>query len=293
MNGIYFIFFALLTSIFSFLFVKTVLKTKSTSDPIAYAVISFILGSIYAAIFYEFTSFHIQDINSLFTPHVGIFVLLDICAWALGTCFFYPAFKHLPVSETSIVYSLEGFFALIIGLLIFKTETFHLLRLFGGMLILGSVALVNQEKGKWKFNKYTLLLIVSTIIFGLATVLDNVIIAKKYFSSAFFFIILNFGITGLAVLLFSPKTITQLHTIYADKKAFLTVCITSFSTFLTFFFVYNAYKFNILASQSNLILSTQTVLIVLLGSFFFHEKKNFHKKLVAGIIATIGVFLIS
>jgi drug/metabolite transporter (DMT)-like permease len=251
------------------------------------------LSSFFASIFYFFTSYHSSDFLSLFTPQVALFLVLDISAWALGSWIFYPAYKQLPISEITIANSLQGVFSLLFGLLIFKTEIFHLSRLIGALLVIGSVALINQEKGKWKYNTFTLLLIAGTVLFGLATVVDNVIIARQYFSSVAFLMIFNFGITAFAVLALNPKTIKNLHAMYKDKKAFMIVVISSFISALTFFLVYNAYKLHIVASQSNLILSSQTVLIVLLGSLFFNEKQHLKKKLIAGIIATIGVYFIS
>jgi len=293
MSGILFIFLALITAIASFLLIKTVLKPGSSHDPVAYATISFILGATYAAILYAATSFHLQDFTALADIHVAALVGLDVCAWALGTCIFYPAYKHLPVSETTIIYSLQGLFAFVFGVLLFRNDTFQLVRLLGAILILISVALVNQSKGKWRLDKFGLMLIASTAIFGFATVVDNLIISHRYFSSVFFFVILNFGVTAIMVLLFRLGTIRKLKTVYGDRKALLTVLASSLGTFLTFVLVYNGYKLGVAASQSNLILSTQTVAIVLLGALLFRERNNLPKKLLAGLIAAIGVYFIS
>ena len=293
MNGIFFVFLALITSILSPLFSKSVLKPKSAHDPMAYASISFFLTSIYALVFYLLTSYHIQDFMILRNPYVLLLLFLDIFVWALGSCFYYPPYKHLPLSETTIASSLEGFFALIFGLLLFHTETFNILRLLGGALVIFSVAIVSQEKGKWKFNTFTLLFLVATLLFGLGAVVDNTIIAHKFFSSVIFLMIFNFGITAFVVALFKPHTIKRLHTIYTDKKAVLAVILSSFTTGLSFFFIYNAYRLHIVASQVQLLLSTQTVFIVLLGFLLFKEKANLRKKLLAGVIAMIGIYLVS
>lgn len=293
MNGISFIFLALITSICSPLIVKTVLKTESHHDALAYAVISFVLSGLYALVFYCITSFNMHDFLLLQNSHIALLILLDIFVWALGSCVFYPGYKHLPVSEVTITSSLQGMFALLFGLLLFKTESFHIFRLVGGILAVSSVALMNQENGKWKYNKFTFALILGTIVFGFATVVDNVIIAHRYFSSVVFLMICNFGLTALCVILLRPKTVKSIPHVLKDKKAFLTVCLSSLVSSLTFFFVYNAYKYHIVASQSYLILSTQTVFVVILGSVLFKEETNMHKKIIAGIIATIGVYLIS
>lgn len=293
MNGITFLLLALVASTLSPLFTKSILKPKSDHDPMAWAAISFFLTSIYALVFYFFTSYHIQDFMTLRNPHILLLLLLDIIVWALGSCFYYPPYKHLPISETTITSSLQGFFALIFGLLLFHTETFHILRLLGGLFVIISVALISQEKGKWKFNTFTLLFLLSTLLFGLGTVVDNTIISHNFFSSVVFLMIFNFGVTSFVVTLLRPQTIKRLHTIYMDKKALLAVTLSSLTSGLSFYFVYKAYKLHVVASQAQLLLSTQTIFIVLLGSVLFKEKGNLRKKLLAGIIATIGIYLVS
>lgn len=293
MNGISFVLLALITSILSPLFSKSVLKPKSDHDPMAWAAISLFLTSIYALVFYLLTSYHIQDFMILRNPYVLLLLLLDILVWALGSCFYYPPYKNLPISETTIASSLQGIFALIFGLLLFHTETFHILRLLGGLLVIASVALINQEKGKWKFNAFTLLFFISTLLFGLGTVVDNTIIAHNFFSSVVFLTIFNFGVPAFVITLLRPKTIKRLHTIYMDKKAVLAIILSSFTSGSSFFFIYNAYKLHIVASQASLLLSSQTIFIVLLGSILFKEKGSLHKKLLAGVIATIGIYLVS
>ncbi len=293
MNGITFVLLALITSTLSPLFSKSVLKPTTAQDSMAYAVISFLLTSVYAIGFYFLTSFHVQDFMILSNPYVLLLLLLDIVIWALGSCFYYPPYKHLPISETTITLSLQGVFALLFGLLLFHTETFHILRLLGGALVIFSVAIVSQEKGKWKFNKFTLLFLVATLLFGMGTVVDNTIIAHKFFSSVVFLMIFNFGITAFFIALFRPQTVKKLHTIYKDRKAALAVILGSFTNGLSFFFVYNAYKLHIVASQAQLLLATQTVFVVLLGVVVFKEKGSLRKKLFAGVIAMIGIYLVS
>lgn len=292
MPGIIFVFLALFTSIFSTVIKKPILKHDSSHDAISYAIINNLLGGLFAITLYAFTSFHWHDFSSLLTPTIGLLIVLDIVVWAGGTFLFFPAYKHLPVSESTIILTIEGLFAFFFGLVLFKTETFQLQHLLGGILILASVLFVNQVK-KWKTNIYTLFCIIAAGVFGLAIVVDNAIITRANFSSPLFLEIWNFGLMGILMIFLYHKRLSKFSTILAHKKALLTVFINSFSTFSSFFLVYNAYKRGIVASQANLILSSQTAIVVILGIIVFKEKGGLKKKLIAAAIASVGVYLLS
>ncbi len=294
MLGLWFVIIALLLNVFSSIVKKVVLHEKSSHDGLAYATLSFTLGGIYGLfIYFFFSGAHVSDINSLLNPKVFLLLSLDVFIWGLGSFFFYPAYKQVQVSESTIITSLQGFFALFLGLLVFKTETFSITRIIGGILILAALILLYKGKGKFKIEKYSLLLVLSSLIFALGSVLDNIIIANKYFSSVAFLQIFNFGLAAVVVLLLSPKSFRKIAPIYHDKKALLVLFFNSLATFLLFFFVYQAYKLSVVASQSNMILSSQVVLVVFLGALFFKERRNFRRKLVAAIITAIGIYLVS
>lgn len=294
MLGLIFVLIALLLSVFSSLIKKTVLHEKSSHDGSAYSILSFIFGGFYALFIYFFLNgAHQSDVSILLNPKIFLLLLLDVFVWGFGSVFFYPAYKQVQASESTIITSLQGFFALFLGLFIFKTETFSVARIIGGILILAALILLSRSKEKFKIEKYSLLLALSSLIFALGSVLDNIIIANKYFSSVAFLQIFNFGLAAAVVLLFSPKSFRKIAPIYRDKKALVVLFFNSLSTFLMFFFVYQAYKLKIVASQSNMILSSQVVLVVFLGALFFKEKGSFRKKLLAAIITAIGIYLVS
>lgn len=292
MPGIVFVFLALFTSIFSTVIKKPILKKGGQHDAIAYAMIAALLGGLFASLFYFFTSFRVSDFSAFGNPTFDVLLFLDILCWALGSFLFYPAYKHLPVSESTVITTLQGVFALVVGLAIFKTESFNILHLLGGGLILVSVFTVNQAKG-WKLDIQTLLLIAATAIFGIAIVLDNMLIAHQYFSSPLFLEVWNFGLVGVLMILVYPKKLPHFPTILTHKRAFFTVVTNTLSTLLSFFLVYLAYSKGIVASQANLILSSQTVIVVMLGVVLFKEKGSFKKRLFGALIATVGVYLLS
>ncbi|MGH7245813.1 MAG: EamA family transporter [Candidatus Levyibacteriota bacterium] len=292
MNGLVFAFLALCTSVVGFLLAKSVLKTKSIFDPIAYAANSFMLGGIFATVFYFVTSFHLQDFQNLFHGNMLLFLLLDVLAWAIGSLLFYPSFKHIPLSETTIIGSFQGFFVFLFGSFLFKTELLNLTRISGGLLILFAIIFLYYKKGSFTFNKYSALFFFAIAIFGLAATLDSVIVVHKFFT-IFFLLIFNFGLTGLTVLLLHLKSVPKLKELYLYKKTRVIVILNSSLTFISFVFIYNAYKLHVAASQVNMILSSQTILVVLFASIVFKEKNNVWKKIIAGMIAGIGVYLLS
>lgn len=292
MPGIVFVFLALITSIFSTVIKKPILKKDGKHDAIAYAMIAALLGGLFASLLYFSTSFRVSDFSSFLNPTFDLLLFLDIVCWALGSFLFYPAYKHLPVSESTVVTTLQGVFALVVGLAIFKTESFQMLHLLGGALILLSVFMVSQAKG-WKLDMQTLLLVGATAIFGIAIVVDNALITNHYFSSPLFLEVWNFGLVGVFMILVYPKKLSHFPAIFTHTRASLTVLTNTLSTLLSFFLVYVAYSKGIAASQANLILSSQTVIVVVLGVILFKEKGSLKKRLLSALIATIGVYLLS
>lgn len=211
--------------------------------------------------------------------------------YAIAPSLYWRVLKKLPASEVQILYTLVGMFALFIGTFI-GTEVFHVNRLIGGVLIISAVVLVTKQKGHWKLGKYALMLILSTVIYGAAVVADNYIITRSFFTIPFFEIV-QFGIPGILLFFVNPKTIRRVKGVILHKKTITTMLLTSFFFFLNYLFIFKAYKDGGAASQVNMFFSIETVITVIFAALFLRERNRLVLKIIASLLATVGVILLS
>ena len=291
MSWIFYSSAVVITSILYVLISKKILNDKEDHDPIAYASIAFLIVAVYATVFYALTSFTITDFQHLLNPQIIFLLAIDFILYTIAPSLYYRVLKKLPASEVQILYTLLGMFALFIGA-IFGTELFHLNRLLGGVLILSAVAIVTQQDGKWKIGTYALMLIFSTVLYGAAAVADNFIITKSLFTIPFFQII-QFGIPGLLLLVVNPKSAKRVKGLVTHGRTIKTMLGNSFFFFLNYLFIFKSYKSGGSASQVNMFYSIETIIIVIFAAIFLKERNRLVLKIIASILATAGVVLLS
>lgn len=268
---------------------KKILNNKDDHNPIAYASSLFVAVAIFSFTFYIISGVHLKDFANVISPQIFPVLVLNILCYSIAPSLYYRVLKNMPISEVTIIYSLMGIFALIIGLLI-GVETFHFSRLIGGLIIIISIGLLTFKERKWKSNKYFWMLILATLTYAIAAILDNRIISANYFSTLFFQT-LSFGIPSILILLINPKSSQHLKKIY-NRRVYPIVLINALFFFVSFFTIYNAYKFGGDTSQVNLILSTEIVVTVIFAAIFLKERDNLILKIFAGVLAIIGVILL-
>ena len=291
MSWIFYAFLTVVSSIGLVLISKKVLNDEGDHDPIAYAGVSFLIVAVYASIFYAVTSYTPSDFKNLLNPSFIPILAFDFIAYAIAPSLYWRVLKKLPASEVQILYTLVGMFALFIATFV-GTEVFHITWLLGGALILAAVALITKQEGKWNIGKYALLLIFSTVVYGAAVVADNYIITRQLFTIPFFEI-LQFGIPAILLFLINPKSPGKIGKMLRHKKVLLPLFVASFFFFLNYLFVFQAYKSGGAASQVNMFLAVETVAFVVFAAVFLKEREKLWLKIIASILATVGVILLS
>lgn len=271
------------------LITKSVLNRREDHHPTAFAAAAFLTCSMYAAAIYIFMGVKQQDFQNLLIPRLGGILFADIILYTLAPFFYYRALKRLPLSEVTILYSLTGMFALIIGVML-GTESFYLIRLIGGIVILFSVGLLTIQAGKWKADIGFWLMLGATFFYSLAAIADNQLISHGYFS-IFFIVAITFGVPALLLLIFD-KAAREHFTRMFQRSVFPVVAISAFFFLTSFSSLFIAYQFGGTTSQVSFTLSTEVIVVVLLAAIFLKERKDFRKKILAAILACIGIFLL-
>ena len=290
MLGIILVFCGLISSITSFLILKKFLNPNTKTNAVFYSALINLVGGICAIIAYSATSFNLHDFTYLSNPHLLLLLAIDIALWTISVLIYYPALQKTPASEATIFTGIQGIAALVSGVII-QTEIFSFSRLLGCIFVLIALFLVMFKKKQWKLNTPTLLLALAIMIFGIASTFDNAIVSQKTIN-VFFFEIFNFGLTGIFVLANTKNLPKELFTITKNKRMLIYAWFNGMFNFITFIFIYNAYKLHVTASQSTTILATESIFIVLFAAIFLKERDHVGKKILAAVIVAIGIYLL-
>lgn len=271
------------------LMTKNVLNQKENHHPTAFAAVAFLTVSAYAFIAYVITGVKPQDFEHLYHFQMSGLLLADILLYTIAPFFYYRALKRLALSEVTILYTLTGIFALIVGVFL-GTEPFYFSRLLGGVIILLSVGLLAFQEGKWKIDKGFWLMLGATFFYALAATADNQLISRGYFS-IFFIVAITFGVPALLLLLFDRSARAHFSRMLS-RKIFPTIAISGFFFLASFSSLFIAYQWGGTTSQVSFVLCTEVVVVVILSAIFLNERDNMKKKVIAAILACIGVFLL-
>jgi drug/metabolite transporter (DMT)-like permease len=269
---------------------KKLLTKDEESHPIAFASSSFLIVAIYSGILYLLNGPDANDFRNLSDPALLPLLAINLLAYSIAPSFYWRALKYLPVSEVGILYSLTGFYALFLGVALGKEE-FSVARLLGGLLIIAAIALVSLKKQPWSTGKYFLMLVVATAFYAIAIVTDKAIIDTGKLSPIFFQM-LNFGIPAIIVLVINRVKWSDIKPVWSRSSVPL-ICINALFFFFSVFTIYKAYEAGGEASQVNLVVATEVVILVTISSVLLDERKNLLKKVIAAILAMIGIYLIS
>lgn len=206
--------------------------------------------------------------------------------------FFYGMFerlrffvtKVLDASVYSIINNLSVVVAFSLSLFLYK-ETLTLSKLIGFILIIASLFLVVERKKSKASFKAVLLGITASLVLGIGWGLDKK--GAIFFSPETYNILL--WIVPFFVLCFPYVNIKDIKTEF--KKFTWRIVLLSFFNVLAYFLMLKAL---FLADATKVIPITQlsTIITVIAGIFLLNEKNDLSKKIFAGIIAILGVFLL-
>ena len=194
--------------------------------------------------------------------------------------------RGIEASTFNMLRQIATVFIMIAGVLIFK-ESLIITKVIGAILIIFSNILIFYKKEKIKVDKYLGLGILANITFTVAMLME--IEASLYFNPAFF---IGMTLLGPAILitLFERIKISDIKEEFkiGNKKAIFVTAITWGLSILAQVRAYNLGDVTLVAPLCAL----TVILNVIAGYMFLNEKDNISKKIIAGILITISVFLI-
>ncbi len=196
----------------------------------------------------------------------------------------FLATKLLPASVYSVISNLSVVVAFILSLLIYK-ETLTLSKATGFLLILTSLFLVVETKKSKVSIKAVLVGLITSLFLGIAMALDKK--GATYFSPEIYNILM--WTVPFLVLLFPYAKIEDIKLQF--KQFSWKIALLSLLNFTGYYLGLKAFLL-MEATKVIPVIQLSTILTVIIGIFVLKEKNNLLKKIVAGIIAVIGVFLL-
>ena len=221
----------------------------------------------------------------IFSANIVDWMLLAVGGILCAFCFWgaFKSIRNLPVSEqillsrfSVLTYTVGGF--LILG------ETVTQLKLIGILLILSGVLVSSVRKGKFIFNKWAFMQLLSSFGFGLNVLIDNHISIN--FSSGVY-VALHLGITSIFLVIIALcsgalkgiKDVPKRYTLYS--------AITGIFSLIGYYLVIRCYDLGGLVVVTGALSQLRLVIVILYGYLVLKEKNDLFVKIL-GIITVVG-----
>jgi len=263
-----------------------VLTNNIKVSSVAQSVLLTVLASILSLTLSPF----LGGINFSHFNQIWIPALLMIVSSSIGNIIYFKGQEALDTGTTQIAFSSIVIWGALLSLS-FLGSHFSFLQVFGVLLLLMSIILIQYKKTTFIFSPAIFYIIASAFVFAIFQV-TSAEVAKvlpagtglplEYIGST----ILMFGLYPKKVLKdFGSMKINYKNTLKSGLFA-------SGSTLLYYLFAYLAYAVAPDRGIVVLLLTTQVIVSVILGIIFLKEKEGMKRKLFAGAIAVVASILI-
>lgn len=262
---------------------RRILLREEKSDPITYVIVFQLFTG---ALIFLYALLRGFDLPFSSLPLFNVIAM--VVMYATGNILVFKSIKLLGASEFEVLFTTSAIWS-ILAAIIFLQETFSIIQTFGAILIIFSAILATAKGFKFKFAKGEIFAFLAAILFGLAFTNDAFILRGGIDVPSY--LTLGFLASGSMLAVIYPKAISKIPKFIKSKefKKMIVLCIlyavASISIFLSFQIGNNA-------AQIASINKAQTIIVVLLGIFLLKEKGRMVAKILAVIVAFIGVLLV-
>lgn len=237
-----------------------------------------IVGSTAAVLLMPFFSFTIP------TDWKTYVLLLAACVfYALNDRMQTTARRELQVSTIAVLNQMTNVFLILIGVLVFHEALVGMKLLGAGLILLANFLLV-YSKGKVEINKHTLVAVAANLFFAVAISID---IGISELFNLPFYIVVTLGVPGLFIALLEKISFKQIAAEFVPAKR---KTILAAGTIWTLVILFSLRTFQLGEVTTVVPLQASSVLLsIILAFFWFGEKENWLKKIVAGLLVLAGV----
>lgn len=261
---------------------QRVLIHKDKIDPVAYAV--FFQGLVGGIV----TIFAL--VQGFTLPHISSYLLPAIAAvgmFGAGHIVYAKTLQRVEASIFSIYFATHAIWIMLLGLLFFD-ERLTLLQAIGALLIFVSISLVVRSFRNFRADAGALLGLATGLLFGLALTCWSYV---GRHTDTLSWVAVSFVAASLAALLFSPKAVGKMKSIFSQKVLPIMALLGLFYAFGSIALL-EAYKTGTFSLVSPLrqtgVIVTGILALLLLRS----ERVGIPRKIIASVVCTVGVVLL-
>lgn len=200
----------------------------------------------------------------------------------------YAAMRELPVSE-QILLSRASIVTYTIGGFILFNERFTSVKLIGLFFVLIGIVLSSIRKGKFVFNKYVVLQLLSSIAFGFGVMIDKQI-SGNFSSGAYVFISTLITTIFFFFWCLYAKSFSNFKEI---PKVYITnVLIAGGFSLFAYYLLIKTYDLGGLVILTGALGQIKIPIVVIGGYIFFKERTDLLTKFLGVITVLIGLILL-
>lgn len=232
------------------------------------------------------TGFHFE----VTTTSIIFLILMSLC-YTVGPSLYYLGLKNVELSESMILGSSGILWSLVLGLIVLD-ENLSWYKLIGVVFVFGAIFLITYTPNTnlKSYSKYKIMLLVSSFFYVLAATFDNKLVE---FSNAASYMSVSFLLGGAVMLISNlPRFKTSGIATYKNKMFWKVIAINAVFIYLTYICIIRAYELGGEVSRMYPIQQSESILVPLLGIVLLKERERIPVKLLAAVIAFIGILLI-
>ena len=200
----------------------------------------------------------------------------------------FLALEHLPASEQALL-SRASILTSTLGGILLLSETVSETKLLGIVLVIIGIIISSIRKGKFVYNKWVFVQLITSIGFGLSVLLDKVV--SPHFSSGIYLFFSVF-ITSLGLLFLAKWKNVLKNIFFFNKTYYVYALFTSFLFIAAYYVVISVYSMGGDVVIVTALTQIKLPLIVLGGYYIYHEKNDLPQKILGVITVLVGIILL-
>ncbi|MCE9549274.1 DMT family transporter [Candidatus Nomurabacteria bacterium] len=212
--------------------------------------------------------------------------LLSLTCGFFGACYFvsnYVAQKHIDASVTNIVVNIYTPVTIVLASF-FLNEGLTIIQILGTVLLLFALVIVSKKHriGRFKFDKYFLLMLLSGVFLGILLVAERALqkttgftggVMLSWWSQCFFL--------GVATL------ITNSRHMYSKQDIAITGVLRFLQALSYIILLYLVGNLSVVSS----ITTFKVVIIFIAAAIFLNEREDLPRKIFGCVVALVGLLL--
>jgi drug/metabolite transporter (DMT)-like permease len=211
---------------------------------------------------------------------------LSVVLWALVDAFLFSAFKYEEVSVLAAIFPLNFVFTFVISVAFFQAGI-KLTLVVGFLIIMAASLLIGLYHTRFRLSKGMVFAFLYSFFLGTALGLNSEVV-KSFSIPPYMFAAFLFPAAANLLLFLRPKVAELRYELQVQwKKILLNAAVMDAS----FFFLLKAFQLGNVP-QVVALSASSTLLTALIGIVLLKEDKHRTLKIVAAVLATLGVVLV-